>query len=112
MKLDRNIAENHGRGKYALLLLRSVEQYRGGTFNSIRPDILAALKLLSDEHLLDFGDTPETEFFVMRLKDQFASHGLTAYANAAELVDYEYGQEVGALAKRSGKNNPFCKQPD
>jgi hypothetical protein len=112
MKLDRNISDNRGRGKYALLLLRSVEQYRGDIFNSIRPDILAALKLLSNEHLLDFGDAPETEFFVIRLKDRFASAALNAYAKEADAFDPEYAYEVAVLAGRSGPNSPFCKQPD
>ena len=112
MKLDRNISENKGRGKYALLLLRNVEQHRGGTFDSVRSDILNAFKTLEEAGIIDWGDSPQTEFFVMRLKDRLASAGLNAYAEAADAFDPEYAHEVAVLAGRSGLNSPFCKEPD
>jgi hypothetical protein len=112
MQLDRNIPENKGRGKYALILLRKVEHYRSGTFDSVRPDILDAFRTLEDTGILDWGDKPETEFFVIRLKDKFASAGLSSYAKEAESFDPEYAHEVATLAGRSGPHSPFCKQPD
>jgi hypothetical protein len=71
MKLDRNINPEH-KGKYALIKLRGIQDRftSDGKFASIP---LAAL---------DFGSNPDTEFFVIRLKDQFAGPALRAYAHA------------------------------
>lgn len=60
------------------------------------------------------------EFFVIKLKDQFAKPALEAYAESvkqyavsvgdADLSDY--GADVSDLANRSGVNNVYCKIPD
>ncbi len=85
MKLDRNINPD-GRGKYALIKLR--------------------------ELYIDHGDTPDTEFFVIRLKDKYAEAALRAYADAA-IIDgeSEWGLEVGALAAKAAAH-PNKRKPD
>ncbi len=106
MKLDRNIEGNKGRGKYALLLIRHL--------TTLEPDteVDAALRVLDDAGLLDWGTTPETEFFVMRLKDRYAAGGLSGYAAAAANDDDEYAREVWNLSQRAGPHHPLCKKPD
>ena len=104
MKLDRNINAN-GRGKYALLKLRNL---RAGDTS-----VDAALRTLDEAGILDWGSTPETEFFVMRLKDKYARIPLHAYSDEAfRDGEKEYAAEVGAMAMRAGTHSPFCKKPD
>jgi hypothetical protein len=115
MKLDRNIPENRGRGKYALLLLRKIDDPKRdvSTYRNYAIRIWEALRLLEEVGILDWGNEgTESEFFVMRLKDRFSASGLSGYADAASAVDPEYAREVYGLAGRSGPNNPFCKLPD
>ncbi len=103
MKLDRNVNAD-GRGKYALVRLRTVE-----------PDgkIWWMLKGLEMFGVLDWGDRGKPdEFFIIRLKDEYAQHALRAYAAAAMTDDPEYANEVYELASRSGPASPFCKKPD
>lgn len=73
MKLDRNINPD-GRGKYALINLRR---------NTIEWG----------------GPTPEEQFFVLKLKDEFAAPALRAYAAAVRLkaTEIEQGAEMGQL---------------
>jgi hypothetical protein len=111
MKLDRNLNVN-GMGKYALLKLRRLEEMRSGTFGDLHPSVAGAIKLLESAGLIDWGDTPETEFFVMRLKDMFSQAGLVGYGAAASSVDHEYAEEIEGLAKRAGPSHPNCKRPD
>jgi hypothetical protein len=86
MKLDRHINPD-GRGKYALINYRTLR--------------------------VELGDTPETEFFVIKLKDKYAMAALYAYAHAAELDgEHEWADEVRALAARSGPAHPLCHTPD
>lgn len=104
MKLDRNINPD-GRGKYALVKVRSIRD--GDTA------VDAALRILDDAGILDWGTTPETEFFVIRLKDEYAPNALFAYGIAATVHgDPEYGQEIEEMSRRSGVNHPNCKKPD
>lgn len=103
MKLDRNINPD-GRGKYALLKLRRQEK-------PFPPACQDAANTLKDFGLLDFGDTPETDFFVIRLKDKYAAPALAAYAYAAMRDDPEYAAEVSELARMAAKH-PNPKQPD
>lgn len=106
MKLDRNINVG-GKGKYALIKLRGLDMRKS--------DVLRALEVLANEGALDWGNTIETEFFVMRLKDKYAYRGLTGYYNAITLeepFDAEYAQEVLNMAQRAGPNHPHCKLPD
>ncbi len=94
MKLDRNINPD-GKGKYALVKLRvagvgGVVKLDDGTECGVIP--LAAI---------DYGDTPETEFFVIRLKDKYAASALLQYAKDAGLDDPEYASEIMRLAEKS-----------
>ena len=100
MRLDRNITKPR-RGKYALIKLRidqphDCEQWPRDY--AIRKDAV------------DFGDSADTDFFVIRLKDKYAAPALAAYAMAAYQDDQEYGLEVLNLAKQAAehpkKQNP------
>ena len=72
MKLDRNINGN-GRGKYALLKLRKLDDWlQSGATAEVPAPIREAIALLEREGMLDWGDKPETEFFLIRLKDKYA----------------------------------------
>jgi hypothetical protein len=113
MKLDRNINPD-GHGKYALLLLRNLENFREpGTFGGgLPPSIAAAIKTLEQAGVIDWGNTPEREFFVIRLKDKYAAPALSVYAHEAFNDDPEYSAEIAVMALRAGRNSPFCKRPD
>jgi hypothetical protein len=115
MKLDRNVNGN-GRGKYALLKLRKLDEFTetGDPFQTVAPKIADAIKTLEDAGILDWGiEGTESEFFVIRLKDQFASYALRSYADAARNFDQpEYADEIHELAERSGVRSQFCKLPD
>ena len=113
MLLDRNHPDNEGHGKYALILVRKLDDCRSGTFGELPKDMEAALKLLTDEGIIDLGmPLTESEFFVIRLKDRFAQEALAAYAQAAFEIDPEWSEEVHVLSGRSGLANPWCKDPD
>lgn len=109
MKLDR---ERFGRNKYGLIKNRRVDEIMVGTEEYTKMKLQDALTALKDLGVLDAGDSPDTEFFVMRLKDRFAGPALQTYAMHASAHDIEYGTEVNRLAKRSGMSHPFCKLPD
>lgn len=115
MKLDRNIPENDGRGKYALIKLRSLENYRSdATFHTYSPEIENALKTLEAAGALDWGTShTESEFFVIRLKDKYAQDAMLNYAEAAhDDGNTEYAVEIEDMAARSGMASPWCKTPD
>lgn len=100
MKLDRNTNPD-GRGKYALVLMRKLaELERGNDYSST-----SAVGALSEKGVLQFGDSPETEFFVIKLKDRFAPAALTAYGLAAIDFDPEFAGEVLALARKALENH-------
>lgn len=104
MKLDRNNPEHGGRNKYAVIRLRDVAESEGAA---------AHLEALAAMGCLDWGYPGESdEFFVIKLKDKYASLALAAYANAARGDDDEYAEEVSALALRAGPLSPYCKKPD
>lgn len=116
MKLDR---ENHpgGRSKYALIKIRKLDELlevipapRISSPQAI--EIQHALRVLEEAGILDWCDTPETEAFVMRLKDKYAGPALYEYAQAASQDDVEYARDVMSLAKRSGSYHPNCRRPD
>jgi hypothetical protein len=114
MKLDRNI-NSDGRGKYALLLLRKLDEFEGpGAFAGIDPTILAAIATLEGFGLIDWGLTgTDREFFLIRLKDKYAAKALASYAAAAHSDgEAEYAGEVYEMATRAGEASPFCKRPD
>ncbi len=100
MKLDRNITKPR-RGKYALIKLRVAQptDWSGGDISQVKT---AAI---------DFGDTEDTDFFVIRLKDKYAGPALAAYAEAARKDDPEYAAEVYDLAIKA-RNHPHQRQPD
>ncbi len=114
MKLDRNIPGNEGRGKYALLKLRVLDTFRetGPFGGGLSGKVGEAIETLQAAGVLDWGDRPDTEFFVIRLKDANAQDALNAYATAVRTVDTEFSDEVSALARRSGVDHPNCKRPD
>lgn len=119
MKLDRNLPDNEGRGKYAILKLRSLEDYHipadvGGPFAGYGPEINQALEILDKKGLIDWGEAgTDREFFLIRLKDKYAQPALYAYAEAAnEDGDSEFANEVVDMAMRSGISSPWCKKPD
>lgn len=106
MRLDRNLAENKGRGKYALLLLRSPR---------LRDDrVSEAINILYESGVLDWGEAEtSSEFFVIRLKDENAHAALAAYAaKARQNGDKEWAGEVDELVERAGPFSQFCKKPD
>lgn len=108
MKLDRNVNED-GCGKYALVLMREVATTPRSP--DAQEEVRKALDTLLGAGVLDYGDSEESEFFVIRLKDKFAAPALIAYANEAQYVDSEYAKEVYALA-RTSIQHPSRKQPD
>lgn len=117
MKLDRNINAD-GRGKYGLLLNREIarldQRFNGGEGDvADLAAIREAIALLERAGIIDWGDKPETAFFVIRLKDEFSPNALFAYGIAATVHgDPEYGGEIEKLARRAGANHPNCKKPD
>ena len=112
MKLDRNIEGNQGRRKYALLHLRRLNGLRGSG-GVLPPRLATAINSLIDAGIIEYGATPEDEFFVIKLKDKYAQAALFTYANDARADNEgEYGQEVTNLAMRAGPSHPLCKKPD
>ena len=113
MKLDRNLEDNEGRGKYAVLLLRKLSDYEAGTFGILPKELVEAIKTLERYELIDWGrQGTESEFFLLRLKDEYALPALEAYAGAIEEHDFEFATEVRELARRSGPYSQWCKKPD
>lgn len=117
MKLDRNLNDS-GRGKYGLIKNRELRlcllkaANGGDAVVEEAAEIVKAVALLERVGIIDWGTTPETEFFVMRLKDSAASAGLRSYASVARNFDPEYANEVTDLANRAGPYHPNCKRPD
>jgi hypothetical protein len=106
MRLDRNTNRN-GRGKYALIKLRVGWPKLWPVFS-----FLSIPKMLVPEAAVDFGDTPDSEFFVIRLKDKYAQPALEAYAIAARFDgEQEYANEVAVLAIQA-RNHKGKKKPD
>ena len=61
---------------------------------------------------VDLGDTPDSEFFVIRLKDKYAQPALEAYAMAARADgEQEYANEVAVLAIQA-RNHKGKRKPD
>jgi len=94
MKLDRNIT-NPRRGKYALIKLRAA---------TVKLAPVEGMVMV-EESAVDFGDSPDTDFFVIRLKDVYAAPALAAYAMAAYRDDQEYAMEILNLAKRAAEHS-------
>lgn len=106
MKLDRNIKKNKGKGKYALIKLRELK---------------LPLETTADKNIVmvpvesvDYGEptAPGNDFFVIRLRDQFAAWALTSYAAAARKAGMiEYSNEIMELAIKAS-HHPQKKKPD
>jgi len=111
MKMDRNINQDKT-GKYAVLKLRQLRLYEPQDALGDNA-VMEAVRLLEREGILDWGLVgTESEFMLIRLKDEFAHPALEAYANAAAKVDPEYAAEVREMASRSGTHSHWCKRPD
>ena len=109
MRLDRN---TKNRGKYGLILNRELERL-DQNYDTYRANVVrTAITVLEAAGIIDWADTPETEAFVLRLKDRFAPNALYAYGIGAESCgEVEYGKEVIELAKRAAVH-PNSKTPD
>lgn len=114
MKMDRNIPDNEGAGKYAVINLRKLRELcPGGTFSAFTPGVAEALRVLEEVGALEWGAAgAEDEFFLIKLKDIHSQPALTAYARSIEQRDPEFAIEVLELACRAGPSNRFCKEPD
>lgn len=122
MKLDRNL-NGDGRGKYGLILNRRLKEIADTAGVSRAHDAQAhevgvAMAVLTSCGVIDWGDTVDTEFFVMRLRDAFASSALQQYAHAAMFFAanrkphlQDYANDVTELAHRSSAH-PNKKWPD
>jgi len=107
--LDRS---TRGRNKYALIRNRKLDEIAAKYGGELPAEIAHALALLLQAGVLDVGDSPATEFFVMRLKDRFAGPALSMYSQHAAAVDLEYAKEVSDLSRRAGMSHPLCHNPD
>src|SRR5882724_4328741 len=110
MKLDRS---TKGHNKYGLILRRKLDSAECIHSPQGLTEIEHAVKVLETAGIIDWGATPDTEFFVMRLKDQYAFEALYTYSETARYTykpDLEYTDEVKALAMRSGRYHPNCKK--
>lgn len=115
MQLDRNM--NIGRGKYALIKLRE-RMYRGrnqpiiaGVTSDVAGGLGARYAMVLAE-AIDYGDTMDNDFFVIRLKDKYAADALSAYAKAAMADgEIEYGKEINELAIKA-IHHPNSRKPD
>lgn len=116
MKLDRNLSQNKGQGKYALVNLRRVASLRDSQREEDKPakqDLAQALETLEKLGVVEWGAPySENEFFVIKLKDKFADAALRAYSAAAGVFDTEWAQEILDLSRRAGRFSKFCKTPD
>lgn len=111
MKLDRNINAD-GRGKYGLIKNRRLEEIMAGR-DVDAMDVRDAIEVLERAGIIDWGSTPGTEFFAIRIKDKYAGGALTTYAQyAIRDGEVEYGQEIMQMAKRAAEFSPHCKKPD
>lgn len=97
MKLDRNIT-NPKRGKYALIKLRDAElRVMECTVGMSGHQTPTVYEIRAKD--IDFGDTDDTDFFVIRLKDKYAAQALIAYSEAARRDgEVEYAEEIAMLA--------------
>jgi enamine deaminase RidA (YjgF/YER057c/UK114 family) len=111
MKLDRNLNQN-GRGKYGLILNRELVTLSQDASAPVAAAIRNAIAILETHGILDWGDTVDTEFFVVRLRDYYAPGALHGYAARAWADNREYAEEIAEMGARSGANHPNCKKPD
>lgn len=98
MRLDRNITTPR-RGKYALIKLRQ---------SHLEPTVVAAALASGrpaevEAHAIDFGDTDESDFFVIRLRDKYAANALHAYSASCRADDPEFSREILDLANKAAR---------
>jgi hypothetical protein len=105
MKLDRNTT-NPKRGKYALIKLRDVTEIKS------EPSGSGSHVTVWPHSAVDFGDTEDSDFFVIRLKDKYAARALREYAAAAMSDgETEYADEILKLADDAAFH-PNRRRPD
>lgn len=111
MKMDRNMNAD-GSGKYAVINVRKLNELSApGAYWPA--GIQAAIEALEAAGVLEWGAVGDAdEFFLIKLKDRYATAALLAYADAIEGDDSEFAAEVREMAMRSGTHHPLCKQPD
>lgn len=107
MKLDRNTNQD-GTGKYALVKIREVNKLKD---SGLEATVNTCLIALTAAGVVDYGNTVETDFFVIRLKDKYAAPALIAYAKAAAEDDEEYSKEIHHLADLATLS-PCTRRPD
>lgn len=113
MKLDRNIEENQGEGKYAIINLRRARAIRDGENKEDKTTLAEGMEALESLGLIEWGEPgSEDEFFVIKLKDRSAAAGLRGYAIDARNYDPEWYREVSAMADRAGPHSPYMKTSD
>lgn len=91
MKLDRN-KNPDGRGKYAVINLRKVDD---STYNEMLENRRDKTAFALDSDCLQLGDEKDGQFFVLKYKDVFAAPALRAYARACR----RYATEAPAVGK-------------
>lgn len=106
MRLD-GMTPPLGRGKFALIKLRELTRPRDITSQT---KISAALALLAEEGILDYGDGLDA-FFVMRLRDKWAAPALDRYALECCIEDPEFSNDINGLADRAYAH-PQRRTPD
>lgn len=113
MRLDRNLISGPRNGKYAILKLRKLREAERVHSPQGLTEIEHAIKVLETAGILDWGDTEESEFFLIRLKDKYADDALYRYSLAAKMDgEGDYAREIEEMAARAGINHPLCKKPD
>lgn len=95
--------------KYALIKMARVRELR----QSDPETVFAALAALEALGVIDYGDQPGNEFFVLRLKDQYSDDALYRYSLSARYDgESDYALQIEELANHAGVNHPNCKKPD
>jgi hypothetical protein len=95
MRLDRNITTPR-RGKYALIKLREHDISEAVRQPGIEGVMVSA-------SAIDLGDTAESDFFVIRLRDKYAANALHAYSASCRADDPEFSREVLELANKAAR---------
>lgn len=109
MKLDRNLPLKPRRGKYAIIKLRDCKLPLVETWVPTPDGHVGFVQVPISA--VDFGDKPDTDFFLIRLKDVCAEAALRAYAKEAAKFDKEYANEVDRLSDIAAKH-PSKRKPD
>jgi hypothetical protein len=115
MKLDRN-QNDDGKGKYALVRLRKIEE---------GSEAAALLIRLAELGHVDWGTVgSQDEFFVVKLRDRYAAAAIKGYSDAASddartepdearsRDKFQWAIQVQGLGDRAGILSEHCKDPD